>query len=188
MDSRCCLFVAVDGFLVEETLSLVNEVKNFKRGKVKRFTYTSVGTLGKYSDETDVNRVLVTDCKLTGTTNGARIKTWLASPSLKASSITYQNIVMDMVKNPIIIDQEYGAQKPELSNVALTDIHFKNITGSSMTDTVVNFVCTKNFPCCVELADIDLVYKGGEKNPPKQECVNAKVTFAGKQNPAACRC
>ncbi|KAK2649533.1 hypothetical protein Ddye_017022 [Dipteronia dyeriana] len=126
----------------------------------------SVGSLGKYSDETDVNRVLVTDCKLTGTSNGARIKTWLASPSLKASSITYQNIVMDMVKNPIIIDQEYGAQKPE---------------------TAVNFVCSKKIPCCVELADVDLVYKGGEKDPPKQECVNAKVTFAGKQNPAACR-
>ncbi|KAK4847909.1 hypothetical protein QYF36_007052 [Acer negundo] len=111
-----------------------------------------VGSLGKYSDETNVNRVLVTDCKLTGTTNGARIKTWLASPSLKASSITCQNIVMNMVKNPIIIDQEY----------------------------------VKNF--LVELADVDLVYKGGEKVPQKQECVNAKVTFAGKQNPAACRC
>ncbi|KAK3194157.1 hypothetical protein Dsin_025467 [Dipteronia sinensis] len=147
----------------------------------------SVGSLGKYKDETNVNKVLVTDCKFTGTTNGARIKTWLNSPNLKATGITFQNLVMDMVKNPIIINQEYGTKSPP-SNVALTDIHFKNITGSSMTDTAVNFVCTKKFPCCVELADIDLVYKGGEKNPPKQECVNAKVTFAGKQNPGACRC
>ena len=64
-----------------------------------------------------MNKVLVTDCKFIGTDNGARIKTWLNSPILKATDITFQNLVMDMVKNPIVIDQEYGSKSPVVINL-----------------------------------------------------------------------
>ncbi|KAH7578309.1 hypothetical protein ACOSP7_000460 [Xanthoceras sorbifolium] len=148
----------------------------------------SVGSLGKYSDETDVKNVLVTDCTLTKTTNGARIKTWLASPTLKASNITFQNIIMNMVKNPIIIDQEYGAKRPEPSNVALTGVQFKNIRGTSISEFPVSLICSKKFPCCVDMTDVDLVYKGEKELIEKAECVSAKVNFLGKQNPPPCRC
>ncbi|TXG63378.1 hypothetical protein EZV62_010372 [Acer yangbiense] len=120
----------------------------------------SVGSLGKYKDEKNVNKVLVTDCKFIGTDNGARIKTWLNSPNLKATGITFQNLIMDMVKNPIVIDQEYGSKSPVPSNVLLSDIHFRKITGTSISDAAVNVVCSKKFPCCVDMANIDLVYKG----------------------------
>ncbi|TXG63381.1 hypothetical protein EZV62_010375 [Acer yangbiense] len=148
----------------------------------------SLGSLGKYKDEKNVNKVLVTDCKFIGTDNGARIKTWLNSPNLKATDITFQNLVMDMVKNPIVIDQEYGSKSPVPSNVLLSDIHFRNITGTSISDAAVSVVCSKKFPCCVDMANIDLVYKGTDKLPKKFECANAKLTFAGKQNPAPCPC
>ena len=148
----------------------------------------SVGSLGKYKYETNVNKVLVTDCKFIGTDNGARIKTWLNSPVLKATGITFQNLVMDMVKNPIVIDQEYGSKSPAPSNVLLNDIHFRNITGTSSSDAAVNVVCSKKFPCCVDMANIDLVYKGTDKLLEKLECANAKLTFTGKQNPAPCPC
>ncbi|KAK0592593.1 hypothetical protein LWI29_021972 [Acer saccharum] len=147
-----------------------------------------VGSLGKYKDEKNVNKVLVTDCKFIGTDNGARIKTWLNSPNLKATDITFQNLVMDMVKNPIVIDQEYGTKSPVPSNILLSDIHFRNITGTSISDAAVNVVCSKKFPCCVDMANIDLVYKGTNKLPKKFECANAKLTFTGKQNPAPCPC
>ncbi|KAK2649534.1 hypothetical protein Ddye_017023 [Dipteronia dyeriana] len=148
----------------------------------------SVGSLGKYKDEKNVNKVLVTDCKFTGTTNGARIKTWLNSPTLQATGITFQNLVMDMVKNPVIIDQEYGTKCSVPSNVQLTDIHFRNITGTSISDAAVSLTCSKKYPCCVDLANIDLVYRGTDKLPDNFECANAKLAFTGKQNPAPCPC
>lgn len=68
----------------------------------------SVGSLGKYEDEEDVTGLVVKDCTLTGTDNGVRIKTWENSPkSTKASNLTFENIEMDNVRNPIIIDQTY---------------------------------------------------------------------------------
>ncbi|KAI9181131.1 hypothetical protein LWI28_011785 [Acer negundo] len=148
----------------------------------------SIGSLGKYQDEKNVNKVLVTDSKFTGTTNGARIKTWLNSPNLKATAITFQNLVMDMVKNPIVIDQEYGSKSPVPSNVQLSDIHFRNITGTSTSEATVNVMCSKKFPCCVDMANINLVYKGADKQSEKFQCANAKLTFTGKQNPAPCPC
>lgn len=45
---------------------------------------------------------------MTGTANGIRIKTWPNSPgSSAATNMTFENIVMKNVTNPIIIDQSY---------------------------------------------------------------------------------
>ena len=74
------------------------------------------------------------------------------------------------------------------SNVLLSGIHFRNITGTSISDATVNVACSKKFPCCVDMANIDLVYKGTDKLLEKLECANAKLTFTGKQNPAPCPC
>jgi galacturan 1,4-alpha-galacturonidase len=68
----------------------------------------SVGSLGKYANEKDVIGLTVSNCTLTGTTNGLRIKTWQSSSSaLVATSFVYEDIIMNNVYNPIIIDQEY---------------------------------------------------------------------------------
>ena len=76
-----------------------------------KFYTCSVGSLGKYDDEKDVSGVVVSNCTLRDTTNGVRIKTYSGSPPSKASGITFQDIIMDVVKNPIIIDQKYGSHK-----------------------------------------------------------------------------
>ena len=68
----------------------------------------SVGSLGRYRNEGDVSGLLVRDCTMTGTTNGIRIKTWENSPGSSAvTNMTFENIVMNNVTNPIIIDQTY---------------------------------------------------------------------------------
>lgn len=67
----------------------------------------SVGSLGKYKDEQPVSGIHVSNCYLSGTTNGVRIKTWPGSPPLTASNMLFENIVMDRVSFPIIIDQNY---------------------------------------------------------------------------------
>lgn len=68
----------------------------------------SIGSLGKYLNEKDVRGLRVENCTLTGTTNGLRIKTWQDNPSpLVASDIVFENIQMENVENPIVIDQKY---------------------------------------------------------------------------------
>lgn len=78
------------------------------------WTFTSVGSLGKYNNEEDVNGILVTNCTLLNTTNGLRIKTYAASQPSQALNITFKDITMDSVKNPIIIDQKYGSRESEV--------------------------------------------------------------------------
>ncbi|KAB1209877.1 Exopolygalacturonase [Morella rubra] len=68
----------------------------------------SVGSLGRYQNEGDVSGLVVRDCNMTGTSNGIRIKTWANSPGQStATNMTFENIVMNNVTNPIIIDQAY---------------------------------------------------------------------------------
>jgi hypothetical protein len=73
------------------------------------YIYCSVGSLGKYPHEQDVSGIFVSHSSLKGTTNGVRIKSWPGSPPSRASGIIFDDITMDSVKNPIIIDQKYGS-------------------------------------------------------------------------------
>lgn len=67
----------------------------------------SVGSLGKYPNEQDVRGVSVRNCTIKDTTNGVRIKTWPGAPASQASNLTFEDIVMDNVSNPVIVDQQY---------------------------------------------------------------------------------
>lgn len=68
----------------------------------------SVGSLGRYRNEGDVRGLVVRDSTMKGTMNGVRIKTWANSPgSSAATNMTFENIKMNNVSNPIIIDQAY---------------------------------------------------------------------------------
>nr|TKS18441.1 hypothetical protein D5086_0000001100 [Populus alba] len=67
----------------------------------------SIGSLGRYHDEQPVIGVTVRNCTLTNTENGVRIKTWPASPSGVASNVNFEDIIMNNVSNPVLIDQEY---------------------------------------------------------------------------------
>ncbi|GFP81617.1 exopolygalacturonase, partial [Phtheirospermum japonicum] len=69
-----------------------------------------VRSLGKNQGERDVSLITVTNCTLTGTTNGVRIKTFASHVSLTAYDLTFQHIIMNNVKNPIIINQQYCPQ------------------------------------------------------------------------------
>ncbi|WMV23821.1 hypothetical protein MTR67_017206, partial [Solanum verrucosum] len=69
----------------------------------------SIGSLGGGNSEAHVSDIHVNGAKLSGTTNGLRIKTWPGGFG-SASNIKFQNVVMNNVKNPIIIDQNYCDQ------------------------------------------------------------------------------
>ncbi|GFQ04114.1 exopolygalacturonase clone gbge184 [Phtheirospermum japonicum] len=149
----------------------------------------SIGSLGKREEETSVQGITVKNCTLTGTTNGARIKTFHDSPQLNASGIIYQDIVMNQVKNPIIIDQHYSSKsKPEQSSVKISDVHFINIKGTTISPIPVNLDCSTKFPCeNIELADIDLAPVGSIIL--KSACASAQsVLLKGIQNPPGPAC
>jgi galacturan 1,4-alpha-galacturonidase len=119
----------------------------------------SVGSLGK--DEDDVRGLVVRNCTVRGTTNGVRIKTWPGSPPSRASNITFEDITMADVANPVIIDQRYcphdhcNAHRPSL--VQISDVTFRQITGTSKTKVAVQLLCSSMRPCTgVRLVDISL--------------------------------
>ncbi|XP_043816105.1 exopolygalacturonase [Manihot esculenta] len=144
----------------------------------------SIGSLGKYENEDPVSGITVSDCTLTGTTNGVRIKTWPALFPNTATNIHFQYITMENVSNPIIVDQMYcpwnKCNKKEPSKVKISDVSFKNIKGTSATALTVQLICSSGIPCeKVELANIDLTYSGPE-GPAKSECIDVKLTIVGK--------
>jgi len=67
----------------------------------------SIGSLGKDSQEAGVRDVTVKTTTFTGTENGLRIKTWGRPSNGFATNILFQHVVMNNVKNPILIDQNY---------------------------------------------------------------------------------
>ncbi|KAM5564090.1 hypothetical protein ABKV19_018618 [Rosa sericea] len=165
----------------------------------------SVGSLGKYKDEQPVVGVTVTNCTLSNTTNGARIKTWAGPNRGEARGIIFDNLVLDHVKAPIVIDQHYGEKKSgghkknakdpnsgKQSLYKLSDIHFRNIKGTSSHNVAVSLSCSATNPCDgVELNNIDIALGGAgtAKNTDiASECYNAKVTTKGTMNPAAPAC
>ncbi|CAO2177260.1 unnamed protein product [Urochloa humidicola] len=126
----------------------------------------SVGSLGKRGgggeEEEEVRGVVVRNCTVRGTTNGVRIKTWAGSAPGAASNITFEDIAMDAVANPIIIDQRYcphgrcaDAGKPSL--VQISEVTFRRIEGTSRTPMAVRLLCSEERPCTgVRLDDINL--------------------------------
>ncbi|KAK4373679.1 hypothetical protein RND71_009063 [Anisodus tanguticus] len=110
----------------------------------------SIGSLGAGNAEAHVSDITVDGAKLSGTTNGLRIKTYQGGCG-SASNIKFQNVVMNDVKNPIIIDQNYCDQespcKEQDSAVQVKNVIYENIKGTSAPKEAINFNCSKNFPC-----------------------------------------
>ncbi|KAM7270593.1 hypothetical protein ACFE04_030351 [Oxalis oulophora] len=141
-------------------------------------------------NEEPVIGVTATNCTLTGTTNGVRIKSWPAMEAGEVSDVHFEDITMTNVGNPIIIDQYYcpwnQCDKKKPSLVKIGKVSFKNIRGTSTTANVLSLVCSPNNPCQgVEVADIDLAYSGPE-GPAVSTCANVKPVLSGKLVPAVC--
>ncbi|CAL4958923.1 unnamed protein product [Urochloa decumbens] len=148
----------------------------------------SVGSLGRYAGEGDVTRVHVRDMTFTGTMNGVRIKTWENSPSKSnAAHMVFENLVMNDVQNPVIIDQKYcpyyNCEHKYVSGVTIKDIAFKNVKGTATTPVAVMLRC--GVPCQgLVLQDVNLKYKG--QGTVSAKCENAKAKYVGVQLPNPC--
>ncbi|XP_052199557.1 polygalacturonase-like [Diospyros lotus] len=151
----------------------------------------SIGSLGGSPNEAPVEGVVVRNCTFKNTTNGVRIKTKPESPNPSVvTDVKFENIVMNNVANPILIDQLYcpGKQCTEKapSLVKISKVSYDNIRGTSSTREAVTIACSGGAPCeDVTIGDIDLT-NVGTGGPATSPCVNVKPTFTGKQNPPVC--
>ncbi|GJN22932.1 hypothetical protein PR202_gb10541 [Eleusine coracana subsp. coracana] len=107
-----------------------------------------------------------------------------------AKDITFQNIIMDNVKNPIIVDQNYCDKakpcKAQGSAVEVSNVVFKNIRGTTITKEAIKLTCSKNVPCHdITLQNIDLKMEGG-KGAAESICQNAKWRKSGTVLPQPC--
>uniref|UniRef100_A0A803P7W5 Polygalacturonase n=1 Tax=Cannabis sativa TaxID=3483 RepID=A0A803P7W5_CANSA len=149
----------------------------------------SIGSLGRYPNEADVTNLVIQNCNISGTSNGVRIKTWAPSPPSNVYNVTFENIGMNNVDNPIIIDQQYcpfetrkcgnGAS----SQVQIRNVKFNNIYGTSKNKVAVELKCSPSKPCGeLSLTNINLNFPGGATS----SCSNAYGTATGRQQPPAC--
>ncbi|KAK1438205.1 hypothetical protein QVD17_04011 [Tagetes erecta] len=110
----------------------------------------SIGSLGKDNSTDFVTAVVLDTAFLKGATNGLRIKTWQGGSGY-VRAVRYQNVQMDDVANPIIIDQFYCDSPKSCQNqtsaVEISQIMFENIHGTSKSPIAMKFACSDTVPC-----------------------------------------
>ena len=149
----------------------------------------SIGSLGDDNSRAEVSGITVDSAQLYGTTNGVRIKTWQGGSGY-AKDITFQNIIMDNVQNPIIIDQNYCDSttpcKKQESAVEISNVVFKNIRGTTISKDAITLSCSNEASCSgIVLENINLKMEAG-KGDTQSSCQNAKWQKVGTVIPQPC--
>ncbi|XP_024989796.1 probable polygalacturonase At1g80170 [Cynara cardunculus var. scolymus] len=146
----------------DDCVSIVNASSNIKMKNI----YCgpghgiSIGSLGKDNSTGIVSKIVLDTAFLKGTSNGLRIKTWQGGSGY-VKGVRYQNVKMDNVANPIIIDQFYcdspKSCKNQTSTVEISQIMYQNVSGSSKSADAMKFACSDTMPCNnIVLNNIDL--------------------------------
>ncbi|XP_022974795.1 polygalacturonase-like [Cucurbita maxima] len=148
----------------------------------------SIGSLGMKAEEDGVHNITVKSSTFTRTRNGARIKSWGRPSNGFATNVHFQHIIMDNVKNPIIIDQNYCPHLKDCpgqdSGVKVSEVTYEDIKGTSATKIAINFDCSPTNHCTgLRLIDIKLTY---ENHIAKASCKNAEGTTFGVVEPSSC--
>ncbi|XP_066333294.1 polygalacturonase ADPG2-like [Miscanthus floridulus] len=151
----------------------------------------SIGSLGDDNSRAEVSGITIDSVQLYGTTNGARIKTYQGGSGY-AKDITFQNMVMYNVTNPIIIDQNYCDKatpcEAQGSAVEISNVVFKNIRGTTVTMDAIQLNCSNNVPCHgITLQNINLKMQDSNgKDAAKSTCQNARWRKCGTVLPQPC--
>ncbi|KAI3966106.1 hypothetical protein MKW92_044684 [Papaver armeniacum] len=135
----------------------------------------SIGSLGGDGRKDTVEEVHVQNVHFSGTMNGARIKTWEGGQGF-ARKISFDQITLAEVYNPIVIDQHYFSdhRTVEASAVAISDVTFSGIHGTSTNDIVINLNCSAVVPCTrISMNNINIK---STKSIASSNCANARGT------------
>ncbi|XP_052730079.1 polygalacturonase [Vigna angularis] len=142
----------------------------------------SIGSLGKHKKEEPIDGITIKGCTLKETDNGVMIKTSPSEPeTVTITNLVFEDITMENVKNPIIIDQEYcpsnQCSKKQPSKVKISKVTIKNIKGTSATKEGMILDCSSGVPCeDVEISNVDLKFNG---TPTIAVCSNVKPKITG---------
>ncbi|XP_042047267.1 polygalacturonase ADPG1-like isoform X2 [Salvia splendens] len=172
----------------DDCISIVSESSNIKMKNI----YCgpghgiSIGSLGKDNSTGMVEKVVLDNAFIRDTTNGLRIKTWQGGSGY-VRSMRYQNVRMENVSNPIIIDQFYcdspSKCEDQASAVEVSEIFYKNITGTSATRITMKFACSDAMPCSnIILSNINMQ---SEDDDEETYCNNASSFICGRVHPSA---
>ncbi|XP_048133964.1 probable polygalacturonase At3g15720 [Rhodamnia argentea] len=147
----------------------------------------SIGSLGAHGAHDTVEEVQVRNCNFKGSTNGARIKTWQGGSGY-AKSIVFDNITLNAVDNPIIIDQFYSikaAQENTASSVVVSDVTYTNFQGTSASDQAIILNCSGVGCSKITLENIDITSSTPGKTVTAS-CENAHGSATSTTPPIPC--
>ncbi|GAB4842067.1 hypothetical protein Ancab_012027 [Ancistrocladus abbreviatus] len=135
----------------------------------------SIGSLGRGGSMAAVNNIHVRDCTFVGSSTGIRIKTWQGGSGY-AKKITFENIELYNVGNPIIITQFYCPHETcanKTSAVQISHVTYKNVTGTSETEVAVNFKCSQSIGCKYIQVDLLNITSAVPGKTTHAQCLNA---------------
>ncbi|GJN32091.1 hypothetical protein PR202_gb20565 [Eleusine coracana subsp. coracana] len=127
----------------------------------------SIGSLGKAGSRACVANITVRDAVIRRSDNGVRIKTWQGG-SGSVSAVAFQNVRMDAVRNPIIIDQYYCLShscENSTTAVLVSGVTYAGIRGTyDVRSPPIHFGCSDAVPCTnITLADVELLPAEGQR-------------------------
>ncbi|RZC47791.1 hypothetical protein C5167_040729 [Papaver somniferum] len=149
----------------------------------------SIGSLARDLNEEGVQDITVKNVTFSKSQNGLRIKTWARPSNGFVKNVLYQNIVMNDVLNPIIIDQNYcpgdkGCPNQN-SGVKISGVTYQNIRGTSASPVAIKFGCSPTTPCSgIKLQSVKLI--NFDHKPAQSVCLNAGGTALGLVSPRSC--
>ncbi|KAJ9549780.1 hypothetical protein OSB04_022323 [Centaurea solstitialis] len=148
----------------------------------------SIGSLGENNSTGFVTAVVLDTAFLKGTTNGLRIKTWQGGSGY-VRGVSYQNVRMDDVANPILIDQFYcdspKSCRNQTSAVEISQIIYQDIIGTTKSPKAMKFACSDTVPCNnIVLHNINLS-RNDDGKPTETFCNSAKGFTSGYVQPSA---
>ncbi|XP_021763032.1 exopolygalacturonase-like [Chenopodium quinoa] len=152
----------------------------------------SVGAqLDGFHPDYNVKKVTVKSCTFKGTQFGARINPRPTDKPGEVSNIIFEDLTMDQTLNPIVIKQDYPPIPDKPNYAKITNVHFKNIRGTTTSNTPLSFACNKAAPCDgIEVVDVFLNITSTigkiANNILSASCANAKVVFSGKHDGLNC--
>ncbi|KAK9751051.1 hypothetical protein RND81_02G238100 [Saponaria officinalis] len=151
----------------DDCISIVNASSNIKMKTIYCGPGhgVSIGSLGKDNSTAIVQKIVLSSAFIRNATNGLRIKTWQGGSGY-VKAVRFENVVMEDVANPIIIDQFYcDSPDPcvnQTSAVQISQVMYRNITGTTKSKEAMKFACSDSVPCeNIVLTNIDLHKKDG---------------------------
>ncbi|KAG8084965.1 hypothetical protein GUJ93_ZPchr0010g8380 [Zizania palustris] len=126
----------------------------------------SIGSLGVHNSTACVANVTVRNAVIRNSDNGVRIKTWQGGMGA-VTGISFDTVVMENVRNCIIIDQYYCLDKRCMNQstaVRVADVSYANIRGSyDVRSAPIHFACSDTVPCTnITMSEVELLPFSGE--------------------------